>query len=1462
MPEGKFRVKSASLLIRKSGVILLVFYSAVFPGESCFAFSARERGFIENKGQIIDQNGKPNPNVLFLLNTPGLNLQLGKTGFSYDIYSINNKVDLHSLVSETNNKMSHLDFSDSIIQEYHFQRIDIEMVGIDPDYTVETSEPSTDYLNYYTTGTPVNGITCVRYYKTIVYKNIYYGIDMEFITTQEGGFKYNFVIHPEGKISDIKLYITGPDHIRFTRDTIKFTTNFGIVNELIPESYVLNGYSKTLIKSHFLDIGKNVYGFSVDGDYPLTSTLVIDPTSIRSWGTYYGGALREYCYTVSVDNENNVILGGRTKSSSNIATAGAYDTTKNIFYDNFIAKFTANGVRLWGTYYGGDGTEYLYGSKTDMIGNFYVTGLTCSNSCIATPGSFQDTCSSYENLGPSAGFLAKFNPNGWRIWGTYYGGWASDDSYDVDADQSGNVYIVGQTNGTSTLGTPGTYQPNYDDHLSGNGFLAKFDSSGTRIWGTYYGTGCLLSGISIDNSGIIYAAGSTRSPKSIASSGAYQTVYGGGESDVFLVAFSTTGQRLWGTYYGGSSQEGDWVGGFSPTIKCKADDNDFVYLTGDTQSLSGIASAGSHQQTFGGGDKDGFIAKFNSEGQRIWGTYYGGSGYDYVHSCSPGWNGNVFFSGETNSTDGIATSGSYMPAINGDNDAFLVKFDTNGQRKWGTYFGGPEYDVGYSSMYVADDTIYFSGHTNSTTNIASEGAHQVIYKGASDSFLQKFIECWPVDIAAPITGSVSVCSNTNGVNYSIPPVTHAVRYVWNLPPGANLVSGEGTTHIVVDFSSSASSGNIRVEGLNKCGDPGDSAFVYVVVHQLPVPVIFGFDTACAGQDKVYSTAPGNTNYQWSISLGGVITAGGGPTNNFITVNWNSPGLQIVQVNYTDTNGCTALTSTKFEIFVMQGPIVSVSINASSNNICDGTPVTFMAIPANEGNSPQYQWTVNGINVGTNSPTFTYTPSDSDLVSCILTSNDTCSSNNPATSDTIMMVVYPSLPVSIFITPSANPVCAGTLVTFNLTTGNGGSTAQYQWQVNGINVGINGPVFSYVPENGDNIICILNSNVLCPRGNPDTSNVVSITVNPDLPVSVSISANPSGATCEGTPVNCTAVPVNGGSSPLFQWKVNGIDVGSNNPVYTYSPLSGDQVSCILSSSEICTANDPANSNTLTMLVFPSPVVNFTACFDTITITNAKPFKLKGGLPLGGIYSGPGVNSSTGIFTPSDAGIGLKSINYSYANVYTCSANQSVNIKVQTSLSFICGNNLTDIRDGKVYRTIQVGSKCWMGANLDYGSWIPSSVHQGDNCIAEKYCPGDLSSGCRDVTAMYQWDELIQYGINTPPGYQGVCPPGWHIPSSADFQSLIDANKGNSLAGTFLTDLYLIPRGFETLLLGTSYLNTSWAFTSTDTPSASLFWTSDPGSDNRIITRGVNCKNQSVSLYESCKANALPVRCILD
>ena len=347
--------------------------------------------FIENKGQIIDQNNKLNPFVLFLLNMPGMNVQLRKDGFSYDLYQ-----GRHAAQVTRDNNFSryalHVTHHDSIIHYplsiINYHRIDITLEGTNPDCQIVPSDSLPEYFNYFTTSAPTEGIKNVRQYSKITYKNIYPDIDLDFFTTGEHGYEYNFVIHPGANINDIQLKIEGPELISLIRDTLKFGTRFGDVEELIPESYYLVNDSRVDVQARFTRVSNEVYGFAVNKSIPENSLLVIDPTAIRLWGTYYGGTEDETDGQCSADKAGNVFLAGTTESLNNIASSGSYQDTLTGTTDGFLAKFNAAGQRQWGTYFGG-GSEELFSCIVDKSGNIYVAGDTHSTSGIASPGAHQ-----------------------------------------------------------------------------------------------------------------------------------------------------------------------------------------------------------------------------------------------------------------------------------------------------------------------------------------------------------------------------------------------------------------------------------------------------------------------------------------------------------------------------------------------------------------------------------------------------------------------------------------------------------------------------------------------------------------------------------------------------------------------------------------------------------------------------------------------------------------------------------------------------------------------------------------------------------------------------------------------------------------------------------------------------------------------------------------------------------------
>ena len=634
------------------------------------------------------------------------------------------------------------------------------------------------------------------------------------------------------------------------------------------------------------------------------------------------------------------------------------------------------------------------------------------------------------------------------------------------------------------------------------------------------------------------------------------------------------------------------------------------------------------------------------------------------------------------------------------------------------------------------------------------------------------------------------------------------------------------------------------------GNPALSNTICMIVDQLlPVSIIASTPqtTVCAGTSVTFTANPTHggllPGYQWKVNA---INVPGSTNSSFTYVPLNG---DIITCELTSSDNCVTgnpALSPPVTMTVTPNPAMTVSITPSANPFCPGSQVTFLAVPNHGGLFPVYLWKVNGGIAGTNSSSFTYTPLNGDVVTCELTSSDNCVTGNPATSAPVTMIASSVLAVAVSIAASSNPFCAGSQVTFTATPDHGGLVPGYQWKVNGSNAGTNSPSFTFSPANGDQVSCILNSSASCITGNPALSNIITMTVKTNLPAGVSIST-PTNPFCPGTAVTFTANPTNGGGSPSYQWKLNGVNAGTNSTTFTCNPAVGDSIRCMITSNLNCVTGNPASSGKIIMSGNPVPGVSFTACFDSVTILSAQPFSLHGGLPQGGQYNGPGVNA--GIFTPSVAGTGLKTITYGYANVYTCLATKTKTILVQPNPSFNCGNNLTDIRDNKVYPTIQIGSQCWMASNLDFGAVISDLLPQTDNCIAEKY---------HQNSSFYQWDELVRYSPSA--GAQGLCPPGWHIPTTAEWNTLLMVYNGPGMAGGPMKDT-LLPNGFNSYQQGFLYLENTWAFT-TGLDAGAMYWTSTASGVDRAVARGLNNYNPSVSMYPSLRGNAFSVRCCRD
>jgi hypothetical protein len=252
-------------------------------------------------------------------------------------------------------------------------------------------------------------------------------------------------------------------------------------------------------------------------------------------------------------------------------------------------------VRQWGTYYGGSLNDWAFAIDRDPVGNILVGGAS-GNANMATAGAYQTTI-----IGYSDAMIGKFQSNGELLWITYFGGEWEESVLGICSDINGNIFVVGATSSKTNITTPGCHQPVHGDiGFGSDAFLAKFNSSGNRIWATYYGGTELddLMAIDADANGNLFVAGWTFSANGISTPGSYQPVYASTSAvpqewgDGYIARFDNNGKRIWATYYGGTFLD--------RFLDLTLDNNGNICASGLTYS-NGMSSPGAFQATTGGG---------------------------------------------------------------------------------------------------------------------------------------------------------------------------------------------------------------------------------------------------------------------------------------------------------------------------------------------------------------------------------------------------------------------------------------------------------------------------------------------------------------------------------------------------------------------------------------------------------------------------------------------------------------------------------------------------------------------------------------------------------------------------------------------------------------------------------------------------------------------------------------------
>jgi len=321
---------------------------------------------------------------------------------------------------------------------------------------------------------------------------------------------------------------------------------------------------------------------------------------------------------------------------------------------------------VYSTLLGGSKNDEATGLAVAEDGTVFIGGATMSADF---PGA---RVAQFGPGGQEDAFIARLRPGDPNSLQTILlGGKNLDHIASLALDKSGNLFASGWTS-SSDFPLKNPVQPRFGGEI--DAFLVKLRTSDwSLLFSTYLG-GSKMDGayaVSLDSSGSPIVSGVTESADFATTRSAFQPRLRG-SVDAFVTKLSGDGRRiLWSTYYGGSKANSDQFLGGSLAV----DEAGRVWLTGMTNSPD-LPTRNPSQASYGGGDFDGFLVAFSSDGSKLcYGSYIGGNAHDILEGLAVG-SGKVYASGLSSSANLRQKRSQIQPGYGGGPyDAIVIGLD-------------------------------------------------------------------------------------------------------------------------------------------------------------------------------------------------------------------------------------------------------------------------------------------------------------------------------------------------------------------------------------------------------------------------------------------------------------------------------------------------------------------------------------------------------------------------------------------------------------------------------------------------------------------------------------------------------------------------------------------------------------------------------------------------------------------
>jgi hypothetical protein len=408
-------------------------------------------------------------------------------------------------------------------------------------------------------------------------------------------------------------------------------------------------------------------GFVDGGSLVCTETCSLDVSGcvgcsdwVRQLGTYDFDSGR----ALALDGAANVYVVGATKAQlDGNPWAGESDA--------FITRYAPDGTKLWTRTLGTEASDIAEAVAVDGAGAIYVVGVTEGSLDGNLLVGFRDI------------FVAKFDPDGNRLWTSQYGTSTGESASGVAVDALDNIYVAGTTAGALEGNTSSG---------GSDAFVTRFDVDGNRVWTRQFGTAEKddVTGVAVDASDDIYLAGSTE--------GALDGE-GAGNSDLLVAKFDGDGTMLWTRQHG---SPGNDVG-------------QAIVVDGDGDVVVAGHTVGVYVEGLPLPQIDVLVAKFAPDGAKLWTQQFGTDYDDLVYGVAATSDGAYHVVGGTRGQfDGNVFQGLA--------DAFVARRDHEGDEVSTHQFGGEGVDHLSGVVVDAADNLYATGATGSSLGGPESGA--------------------------------------------------------------------------------------------------------------------------------------------------------------------------------------------------------------------------------------------------------------------------------------------------------------------------------------------------------------------------------------------------------------------------------------------------------------------------------------------------------------------------------------------------------------------------------------------------------------------------------------------------------------------------------------------------------------------------------------------------------------------